>query len=200
MEATVPEAAAVERGGVASTPTTPLLQSRKNQKRRRRSSGGAWEGRRTSKRSKKSKTEVSSTHAANNIMKFRLGGSVSDPLNLLGGDDLGDTCSTCTPSPATPIYKELEVPDLPPQLMKDPLNLEEKVKNFPQSGKRRENRSLCGCEIITLLPFPVLDQFRNSSIGVVLLGTVLMGIVLLGTGTVLMGMVLLGTVLMGMLL
>jgi len=69
-------------------------------------------------------------------MKFRLGGSVSDPLNLLGGDDVGDNCSTCAPSPTTPIYKELEVPDLPPQLMKDPLNLEGKVKNFPVSGRR----------------------------------------------------------------
>ena len=84
---------------------------------------------------KKTKTSVSSTQAANNVMKFRLGGSVSDPLNLEGGDNLGDECSTCAPSPAAPVNKELTPPPLlTPLLSKDPLNLEGKVKNFPLLG------------------------------------------------------------------
>lgn len=86
---------------------------------------------------KKAKLNVSSTRAANNIMKFRLGGSVSDPLNLEGGDNLGDDCSTCAPSPVLPANEEL-IPTpllLTTHLNKDPLNLEGKVKNFPLLGK-----------------------------------------------------------------
>lgn len=84
---------------------------------------------------KKTKMDVSSTRAANNIMKFRLGGSTSDPLNLEGGDNLGDECSTCAPSPAAPTNEELTPPPLlTPLLSKDPLNLEGKVKNFPLLG------------------------------------------------------------------
>ena len=65
-------------------------------------------------------------------MKFRLGGSVSDPLNLEGGDlDVPDECSTCAPSPVMATNQELTPPLLTPQLNKDPLNLEGKVKNFP---------------------------------------------------------------------
>ena len=85
---------------------------------------------------KKAKLNVSSTRAANNIMKFRLGGSVSDPLNLEGGDILEDECSTCAPSPVTQTNEELIPPPLlTPHLNKDPLNLEGKVKNFPLPGK-----------------------------------------------------------------
>ena len=86
---------------------------------------------------KKAKPDVSSTRAANNIMKFRLGGSVSDPLNLEGCDNLDkEECSTCAPSPESPTNKELEPPPpLPPELQKDPLNLEGKVKNFPLLGE-----------------------------------------------------------------
>lgn len=84
---------------------------------------------------KKTKLNVSSTRAANNIMKFRLGGSISDPLNLEGGDNLGDDCSTCAPSPAALTNEELTPPPLlTPLLSKDPLNLEGKVKNFPLLG------------------------------------------------------------------
>ena len=140
-------------GGAASTPTTPVLHTRKaqHQKRKRRSSGGPWEGRHVGRGirrtpHKKAQVPVSSTRTANNIMKFRLGGSVSDPLNLAGGDDVADNCSTCAPSPATPLHGDLEPFDLPPQLMKDPLNLEGKVKNFPVSGKCVYNMMCwCGC-------------------------------------------------------
>ncbi len=84
---------------------------------------------------KKMKPNVSSTHAANNIMKFRLGGSVSDPLNLEGGVALSDECSTCAPSPV-PLSNEEVIPPplMTPHLNKDPLNLEGKVKNFPLPG------------------------------------------------------------------
>lgn len=85
---------------------------------------------------KKPKPSVSSTHAAEHVMKYRLGGSVSDPLNLEGGDiDLGDDCSTCAPSPVTGVAEEDLPTSLPPQLQKDPLNLEGKVKNFPLTSE-----------------------------------------------------------------
>lgn len=115
-------------------------QTKRFQKRKRHFSGGDGKhGRGSGKRPphKKMKTQVSSTRAANNIMKFRLGGSVSDPLNLEGGDDVREDCSTCAPSPATPPPAALDpatLPNLLPQLKKDPLNLEGRVKNFPLSG------------------------------------------------------------------
>ena len=150
MEAAVAEGVSADRTA-ESTPTTPLQTTRKCQKRKRRFSGGPWEGRhgRGGRRTphKKAKLQVSSTHTANNIMRFRLGGSVSDPLNLAGGDDVADNCSTCAPSPVTPTCDDLELPDLPPQLMKDPLNLEGKVKNFPLSG------TTCELELTSRLLF-----------------------------------------------
>ena len=74
---------------------------------------------------------ISSTRVANNIMKFRLGGSVSDPLNLEGGvGELNDgECSTCAPSPAVPGASDQPSP-LPQYLQRDPLNLEGKIKGF----------------------------------------------------------------------
>lgn len=86
---------------------------------------------------KKSKLQyaISSTKVATNIMKFRLGGSVSDPLNLTGGVDMGDECSTCAPSPVNVDVFGQPSP-LPPQLQHDPLNLEGKVKNFPAAKHR----------------------------------------------------------------
>ena len=116
-----------------------LPTKRFQKKRRRFLSGESKYGKGGGKRPphKKMKAQVSSTRAANNIMKFRLKGSVSDPLNLEGGDDVREDCSTCAPSPATPLPEEMDPPTLPnppPQLKKDPLNLEGKVKNFPLSG------------------------------------------------------------------
>lgn len=101
-----------------------------------RGGGGRHHGHRPPHAHKKAKHDVSSTRVANNIMKFRLGGSVSDPLNLAGGDFGGDECSTCAPSPANQTNEEL----IPPLLLtthlnKDPLNLEGKVKNFPLAGE-----------------------------------------------------------------
>lgn len=69
-------------------------------------------------------------------MRFRLGGSISDPLNLEGGGTLSDECSTCAPSPAAvPQNSEIAPPLLTPHLDKDPLNLEGKAKNFPLLGE-----------------------------------------------------------------
>ena len=130
------------------------LPTRKIYKRKRRSLGGGSRLSKTGKRPfhKRMKVQVSSsTHAANNIMKFRLGGSVSDPLNLEGGDDVGGNCSTCAPSPATPSPGVLDpptLPKLPAQLKKDPLNLEGKVKNFPLSGMSTNScmhKFMCSC-------------------------------------------------------
>lgn len=105
-------------------------------KRKRRASGegknvrgGGHHGYRPPHRKK----PVSSTRTANNIMKFRLGGSVSDPLNLEGDVAMSDECSTCAPSPA-PLTSEIPPPLMTPHLNKDPLNLEGKVKNFPLLG------------------------------------------------------------------
>ena len=128
-------------GGV-EPPSTPTDAKQTSSKRKRRMSGdksvrgGKYHGYRPPH--KKAKTHVSSTHAANNIMKFRLRGSISDPLNLEGGGDrLSDDCSTCAPSPVThTLNEELTPPPLlTPHLIKDPLNLEGKVKNFPVTGE-----------------------------------------------------------------
>ena len=73
---------------------------------------------------------ISSTQLANTIMKFRLGGSVSDPLNLEGNSAMqtDGECSTCAPSPALPSGQPSP---LPQYLQRDPLNLEGKAKKFP---------------------------------------------------------------------
>lgn len=63
--------------------------------------------------------------------KPRLGGSVSDPLNLETWSD-DNECSTCAPSPAgrdRQLGDQSLVP-LPDELQHDPLNLEEKIDDF----------------------------------------------------------------------
>ncbi|XP_064382300.1 probable RNA methyltransferase Y17G7B.18 isoform X1 [Halichondria panicea] len=66
---------------------------------------------------------ISSTQLAYSVMKFRLGGSVSDPLNLEGDSakQIDGECSTCAPSPALPSG---QLSPLPQHLQKDPLNIE----------------------------------------------------------------------------
>lgn len=63
--------------------------------------------------------------------KPRLGGSLSDPLNLeVWSDD--NECSTCAPSPAERdrnLGDQSRIP-LPQELHHDPLNLEEKITDF----------------------------------------------------------------------
>ena len=76
---------------------------------------------------------VSSKKVAEKIMKIRLGGSVSDPLNLEGGEDVETTCSTCAPSPSLEEKGQRSPP--PDCLIRDPLNLEGKVKEFPLRKK-----------------------------------------------------------------
>ncbi len=72
---------------------------------------------------------ISSTQLAYSVMKFRLGGSVSDPLNLEGdsGKQTDGECSTCAPSPALPSGQLSPVPQ---HLQKDPLNIEGRTKTF----------------------------------------------------------------------
>lgn len=75
---------------------------------------------------------VSSTRTADKIMKRRLGGSVSDPLNL--GGEIPSRCSTCAPSPV--LDGSSQPPSaLPEQLLRDPLNLEGKLRDFPSNTK-----------------------------------------------------------------
>lgn len=130
---------AVGAASLVATAVQHQQHGRKPFRRRRRASSG--ESRRHHPPHKKakpnpSKPNVSSTRAANNIMRFRLGGSVSDPLNLEGGVSLSDECSTCAPSPVLLRSEEVIPPPLmTPHLDKDPLNLEGKVKNFPPLGE-----------------------------------------------------------------
>lgn len=86
---------------------------------------------------------MSSTKIANNIMKFRLGGSVSDPLNLEGdvSSKLGDDCSTCAPSPAGPEVFGQPSP-LPLHLQHDPLNLEGKSEDFPANKTNKHTHHI----------------------------------------------------------
>ena len=71
------------------------------------------------------------TDRRNSKMKPRLGGSLSDPLNLeVWSDD--NECSTCAPSPSDKSRKlgdQSRIP-LPMELHNDPLNLEEKIPDF----------------------------------------------------------------------
>lgn len=124
--------------------------SKRMQRRRRRHS--STQGGKHGPPAKKAKLLVSSTRAANNVMRFRLGGSVSDPLNLEGAShDVDRECSTCAPSPA---FESAGQPSpLPPHLQHDPLNLEGKVKDFP----RRKSKDKHGGESNTsLIPRPNL--------------------------------------------
>lgn len=140
LEVATEAEAGCSTGVAAITPTHP--QRKFQGKRKRKFSGGEAKPPKGGGKHhggyrpphKKTKMNVSSTRAANNIMKFRLGGSISDPLNLEGGDNLGDECSTCAPSPAAPNEELTPPPLLTPLLNKDPLNLEGKVKNFPLLG------------------------------------------------------------------
>ena len=77
-------------------------------------------------------TVVSSTRTADKIMKRRLGGSSSDPLNL--GGEIPSQCSTCAPSPV-PDGSSQPPSALPEQLLRDPLNLEGRLRDFPAKCK-----------------------------------------------------------------
>lgn len=141
----IESASAVSSGGAVAASLVAAAGQQQHEKkplrckRRRRASGEGKHARGGGARHrpphKKAKPNVSSTRAANNIMKFRLGGSVSDPLNLEGGVALSDECSTCAPSPVPlPSTEVIPPPLMTPRLDKDPLNLEGKVKNFPLLG------------------------------------------------------------------
>ena len=107
--------------------------------------GKSGEGRRSSRKrlldssSNKGKFPTSKKRSMNRSIssskgyhfKPRLGGSVSDPLNLETWSD-DNECSTCAPSPAgrdRQLGDQSLVP-LPDELQHDPLNLEEKIDDF----------------------------------------------------------------------
>ena len=123
----------------SSASAAPHHTPRKRRKRKHSGEGdhakhhhGGKHGHRPPTKRFKHSFAMSSTKIANNIMKFRLGGSVSDPLNLEGdvSSKLGDDCSTCAPSPAGPEVFGQPSP-LPLHLQHDPLNLEGKSEDFP---------------------------------------------------------------------
>ena len=117
------------------------VTSRRAQKRKRRRSNEAnakkaieeeaanlEDGR--GKRPRNRQMSISSKTVANHVMKTRLLGSESDPLNLEGVsgsamEEEEEECSTCAPSP---VFRDGGQPALPPsQLLRnprDPLNLE----------------------------------------------------------------------------
>ena len=126
------------------------VTSRRAQKRKRRRSNEAnakkaleevaatLEGGR-GKRPRNRQMSISSKTVANHVMKTRLLGSESDPLNLEGvsggamEEEAEEECSTCAPSP---VFRDGGQPALPPpHLMlnpRDPLNLE--GRTLEQSG------------------------------------------------------------------
>ena len=119
--------------------TAPHHSPKKKRKRKHSGEGdhakhhGGKHGHRPPSKKFKHNYGMSSTKLANNIMRFRLGGSVSDPLNLEGDTTakLGDDCSTCAPSPAGGPEVFGQPSPLPLHLQHDPLNLEGKSDDFP---------------------------------------------------------------------
>ena len=87
------------------------------------------------KRVRNRQISVSSKTVANHVMKTRMLGSESDPLNLEGVSSVREVeeCSTCAPSP---VFGDGGQPSpLPPHLLHDPLNLEGRV--WKRSGPHR---------------------------------------------------------------
>lgn len=118
-----------ERGGGRH-----LHQHRPPHKKPRIAGGGRGRGHASANHShKRGEAIVSSKRVAEKIMKTRLGGSVSDPLNLEGGGEAAIVCSSCVPSPSVEERGQRSPP--PKCLIHDPLNLEGKVKDFPTRRK-----------------------------------------------------------------
>lgn len=149
MESSGQEGQAVEEKGseVSSCDNSAAAHHTSRKKRKRKHSGGEGDhakhhgakhhSHRPPNKRFKHNYGMSSTKLANNIMRFRLGGSVSDPLNLEGEAkaNLGDDCSTCAPSPAGGPEVFGQPSPLPLHLQHDPLNLEGKTEDFPATKK-----------------------------------------------------------------
>lgn len=135
----------------------PVTGGRKGQKRKRRrsneanASAGTEEGAvgDPQKRQRIRQMSISSKTVANHVMKTRVLGSESDPLNLEGvsGGKEVEECSTCAPSP---VFGDGGQPSpLPPHLRHDPLNLEGRVWEHPGPNKRGKSifkfRPHCAC-------------------------------------------------------
>ena len=75
-----------------------------------------------------------------NNFKFRHGGSISDPLNLLGMDGRTSECSTCVTSPAdTPSLNQSPLASQD-YYSKDPLHLADVMKGKVKKAKVKEKR------------------------------------------------------------
>ena len=77
-------------------------------------------------------------------LKFRHGGSISDPLNLQGMDGLISECSTCNPSPVAtpPVQSPPTAPTAASEYQStDPLNLTAAVKSeLKKKGRKEKHR------------------------------------------------------------
>ena len=146
------EAAPTTSEAPESAKTQPSPCKRGQKKRRRHSSegdlakagggeGGGGGGGGARKRPRTRVQSISSKKVANHVMKMRVRGSESDPLNLEGVSGVKelDECSTCAPSPA---FGDGGQPSpLPLHLLRDPLNLEGKVKEHPGPSRAGEKHS-----------------------------------------------------------
>ena len=155
METAEPEGQVEEKGlEVSLCDKSAAAPHISRKKRKRKQSGGETgdhvkhhggkHGHRPPNKRFKHNYGMSSTKLANNIMRFRLGGSVSDPLNLEGDTkaNLGDDCSTCAPSPAAGPEVFGQPSPLPLYLQHDPLNLEGKTEDFPTTAKKHVHHGL----------------------------------------------------------
>ena len=146
-----------EQSAPESIPAKVVATSRRGQKRKRRRSNeaGAASGagseettalQEGEKRPRNRQMSVSSKMVANHVMKTRLLGSESDPLNLEGVGGGGDRavaeeeeCSTCAPSPVFTPSASLPHPPLL-RNPRDPLNLEGQFpKHSTKFNKPGEN-------------------------------------------------------------
>lgn len=106
----------------------------------------------------------------------RLGGSVSDPLNLEAWSD-DNACSTCAPSPAgrDRLLGDQPIAPLPEELHGDPLNLEGKIEDFStliaschkaglkgKGGKKRKARTKSRSESSTEDTVLGIESTANS--------------------------------------
>jgi len=116
------EAIVTSKGALPGKTENVVIRSSNSRKRKRIDSVCDASSKQTHSQFKSQ--SYSSTRIANTVMKKRLGGSVSDPLNLQGLAETDkcdhDECSTSTSS------ADNHTSHIPKHLLRDPLNLEGK--------------------------------------------------------------------------
>ena len=82
-------------------------------------------------------------HTNSQGLKFRHGGSISDPLNLQGLDGVTSECSTCNPSPvATPPVQSPPTGPTSEYQSTDPLNLTKVIRSELKKKGRKDRQRL----------------------------------------------------------